>query len=312
MNEFDNDLVSIILPVYNGEKFIEETLLSVLAQTYKNLEIIIVDDGSTDGTAKILKQLSTDQRVQYHFKQNGGLSSARNTGITLARGSYLAFIDADDIWMRDKIEEQLRVMRMGKWGIVYCDNEFIDEKGFPLQGQSLFRLQPEISGFVSEKLIDANLVCGSGSGVLIPSFVFQDVGVFDPELPTCEDWDMWLRISEKYPISFVYKVLVKIRIHSKQMQSSGDGMFLGRAALWSKHYFLSKENPIFLNKLEWLFKRSLTLRRYHLLRAHSNSYLQSMVKLPRFQSLFFWIKAFLTSSFHGVYRKVRKIFYGDK
>lgn len=124
--------VSIIVPVYNAEKYIEETVASVKAQTYKNWELLLVEDGSTDNTAQVMADMlkkEPDERIQILSKENGGAARARNYGLSHATGRYIAYIDADDLWSSDKLEKQLAFMEEKKAAFCFTGYEFADENG---------------------------------------------------------------------------------------------------------------------------------------------------------------------------------------
>src|SRR5574341_1935425 len=122
--------VSAIIPVYNGEKYIEDAIRSVLTQTFSDLELIIVDDGSTDKTGEICKGFLSDSRVKYIYQENQGVSSARNTGIKRSNGEYVAFLDADDYWLPDKTEEQIKFLKIHKeFGMVHCGIYLLNARG---------------------------------------------------------------------------------------------------------------------------------------------------------------------------------------
>lgn len=129
--EFVKDLVSVITPVYNAERFLENTLKSVVDQTYKNIEIVLVDDCSKDKSAKIIERfMSEDIQIIYHLQDmNRGAGAARNKALELARGQYVAFLDSDDVWMSQKIEQQIALMKEKKTGFSYAAIEMIDENG---------------------------------------------------------------------------------------------------------------------------------------------------------------------------------------
>lgn len=307
--KIDGPLVTVVVPVYNGEKYLADTLRSVLEQSYNTLEIIIINDGSTDKTESIIKTFcQKDPRIRYFYQSNSGLSSARNTGIKMASGRLISFIDADDLWMKDKLGKQVALIENNKIeediGIVYCDNIFINESGEQIHDPDLFRLRPEIQGFVYEKLILANLVCGSGSAVLLPKKIFDSVGNFDALLPTCEDWDMWLRIAKKYQLKYVYEPLVKIRVHHGQMQSSSDRMFYGRIALLSKHLNIEPTESRFINELKSILKKSLTTNRLRLIRKSTNPYIRDMLAKAPFSSNIFLIKCLINSYIGAIPRKM--------
>jgi glycosyltransferase involved in cell wall biosynthesis len=191
-------MVSVIITTYNRRTFLRAAVLSVLVQDYKDKEIIVVDDGSTDGSLKELEGLP----VQYIWKKNGGISSARNKGIEVARGDYIAFLDVDDLWKKKKLSSQMAVMRDEGYEISYTDEIWI-RNGKHLNQKSIHK---KYSGFIFEKCLPLCII--SPSSVLMKRSVFDVVGLFDENMVVCEDYDMWLRITARYPVLFVGKPLI--------------------------------------------------------------------------------------------------------
>ncbi|SEK28255.1 glycosyltransferase family 2 protein [Nitrosovibrio tenuis] len=213
--------VSVIIPTYNCESYIVETLESILDQTFKNIEIIVVDDGSTDRTCQIVS--SYGALVRLVTQSNSGVCAARNRGIREAAGRYLCLMDHDDYWFPDKLALQLEEMDAHpEVGLVY--STFIwwwpDADGtFPDPGS--YRVQPypagideEFSGWIYHLLLLDCWVLTSSA--LIRAEVFDKCGVFDESLPYSEDWDLWLRISREYPFIKVKKPLTLYRQHPRQ------------------------------------------------------------------------------------------------
>ena len=180
--------VSVIIPAYNKADFTVLAIRSVLNQTYKNIECIVVDDGSTDDTYD--KIFPYDAQIKYIYQFNKGASSARNRGIIHASGDYIAFLDCDDMYLQSKIEFSVNYMNSRKIGMVYND-AFLIDKNNKLIG--LYRPK-------KVNLLFHNSICNS---VMIRKEVFKKVGLFDEELFTCADWDMWLRIEEHYRIGHI-------------------------------------------------------------------------------------------------------------
>jgi len=151
------DEIDVVIPVYNGEPYINEAIDSVLQQTFKPRRIIVVDDGSTDGTPKLLESYQTlYPTVKYVRKSNAGLSSARNVGILSSDSRYVAFLDADDVWHPTKLEKQLHVFRnksFGNLGFIYCDYSNIDSLGAPLVNFPCFEMDFSVKGNVFQKLL---------------------------------------------------------------------------------------------------------------------------------------------------------------
>ncbi|MCX7858188.1 MAG: glycosyltransferase [Deltaproteobacteria bacterium] len=191
-------MVSAIITTYNRRRFIKEAIESVLNQDYRVEEIIVIDDGSDDGTEYEVKKYP----VKYVWKENGGISSARNLGIKVSRGSYIAFLDVDDLWMKKKISTQLAMMEKLGYDISYTDEIWI-KNGKRINQKERHK---KYSGFIYERCLPLCII--SPSSVLIKRRVFEEVGFFDESLPVCEDYDMWLRIASKLPILFVEKPLI--------------------------------------------------------------------------------------------------------
>lgn len=201
--------VSVVIPTYNHARFIREAIDSVLAQTYPVLEIIVVDDGSTDDTKDILFPYLN--KIRYIYQSNMRMSAARNAGIRAARGNIIAFLDSDDIWCREKLEEQIQLFeKYPAAGLISCDAEQIDEHGNTVGKIELSfdRLRKADMN----KIVLSNIVPGGGSSALVKMECFDVVGNFDQSLcATAEDWEMWIRIAMKYEIYFVQKPLTRIR-----------------------------------------------------------------------------------------------------
>ncbi|NEP19650.1 MAG: glycosyltransferase [Leptolyngbya sp. SIO4C1] len=199
-------LVSVVIPVFNGEQTIEETVRSVLGQTYRHLEVIVINDGSTDQTKAILERFQ-DQRLQVVSYSNAGLSASRNRGIDRAAGDYISFIDADDVWTADKIAAQLAALRHHpSAAIAYSWTDYIDEHSQFLQAGTHI----SASGKVLDKLLTINFI-ESGSNVLIRRDALRAVGYFDETLKAAEDWDMWLRLAKAYEFIAVPSPQVRYR-----------------------------------------------------------------------------------------------------
>lgn len=256
--------IDIIIPLYNGEAFIGAALKSVLNQTLLPAKIIVVDDGSTDNGAKLVKEFIAQSLVEILFipKINNGVSSARNTGIKASTSDYIAFLDADDIWVPEKLSEQIAIFNttcFNKVGLVYCKYNLINTDGSPNTTDYIVPLDKKIKGSVFKKLLEGNKILSSGSGVLIKRSVFDTVGVFDETLIHGEDWDMWLRIAEQYDVDYSDKVLVHIRRHDNNITHDPQNVFLGELAFinhWAKRLGSPNHIPRY-----WIDKISFTILR---------------------------------------------------
>ena len=220
-------MVSIVIPVYNGERYVGATLASTLDQTYEDLEVIVVNDGSTDRSLDICRQF-TDPRIRYVEQANAGLAAARNSGVRHARGEYLGFIDADDLWLPQKVARHLeRLEADPDLGLSYSFSSFIDEAG-----EDLGIFQNE--GTDPTTFLDCYIrnVIGNGSNAMIRREVFSGrasdpeafppVHSFDPELRRAEDFELWSRItySTRWKAACIPEALVKYRINPSGLTSN--------------------------------------------------------------------------------------------
>jgi len=208
-------LVSVVVPAYNAEAFIATTLISAAYQTYERLEIVVVDDGSTDRTAEVVREFAVhDPRVKLLQQANAGVAAARNHGIRMAQGSLIAPLDADDLWERTKIERQVACFRGSddRLALVYSWSHSIDDEGRIMRWKAN---RPEAQGRVFHQLIEANLI-GNGSTPLMRKDRVLEVGGYDPELRAreaqgCEDWKLYLSLAERYDFAVVPACLVGYR-----------------------------------------------------------------------------------------------------
>jgi len=195
-------LVSVIIPTYNRYQFIGLAIDSVLKQSYTDIEIIIVDDGSSDGTNRLIRH-AFGAGVRYIHQSNRGVSAARNTGIAAARGEYIAFLDSDDWWRLDKIAQQLNVLQQSPQYQVCYTNEKWFMNGQPINQH---KHHQKFSGWVFEKALPLCLI--SPSSALMHRSVLERIGGFNEILPVCEDYDLWLRLTALYPVIFLDQPLV--------------------------------------------------------------------------------------------------------
>lgn len=220
-------LVSIIIPAYNSQAFIGQTIESVINQSYPDWELLVIDDGSIDGTAAIVKSYLADSRVKYRFQANQERAAARNHGIRHACGKYIAFLDADDLWLPDKLRLQIEYLNQHpEVGLCFTHYGLINRQGLPL-GRQAIHFVPGQNQFYS--LLKGNFI--SNSTVITPRPVLDKVGLFDETLPAfgCEDWDMWLRIARLYPIHLIDQLLALYRLHEsntslEQIRQSAEGV----------------------------------------------------------------------------------------
>ena len=192
--------ISVVIPTYNREEVLQRALASVYAQTYKPKEVIIIDDGSTDKTSQILK-LFPD--AKYYFQKNAGVSSARNSGIKKASYEWIAFLDSDDEWHRDKLQEHLELhLNKPKLLMSYTDEKWIRDAKEVKVAKKYAKVDKDIfSSSLSHCII-------APSSALMHKSIFDSVGLFDETLEVCEDYDIWLRVLLKHQIGLVNKKLI--------------------------------------------------------------------------------------------------------
>lgn len=225
--------VSVIVTTFNQAPYIGDALSSVLAQTHKPFEVIVVDDGSTDETPNRIAPYH--DRVRYIHQANQGVAASRNTGIRAATGDLLAFLDGDDLWDPEKLEIQVRVQKENSAsGIIVTDGVSFDEAG--VRAQSLFRhvhaafegSWPSITTQCYWNMIRRNLI-STCTQIMIPAAVLRDVGLSDTRFKIGSDYDLYLRIAARYPITFVAKPLMRWRF----LSSSASGPAQLRYLNWS-------------------------------------------------------------------------------
>ncbi len=200
--------VSVIIPAYNAMTYFPKTIESVLQQTFTDFEVIIVNDGSSDGIEEWVNTI-TDNRVKLISQKNQGAATARNTGIAHAKGEYIAFLDSDDLWEPSKLEKQVYCLENNPdIGLVYAWISSIDANG-----NSRGKIYANhIEGNVWEKLIEENIV-RSCSAAMLRRECFEKLGVFDTNLKFAEDWEMWIRIATSYSFAVIKEPLVCYRHH---------------------------------------------------------------------------------------------------
>lgn len=206
--------ISVIIPTYNRGWIIKEAIDSVLTQNYSDFELIVVDDGSTDDTQNILAEYKS--RIRILQQDNKGVSAARNYGIDKARGDYLAFLDSDDIWLQNKITTQVNFFKQDPDSLICQTQEIWIRNGKRVNPKKYHK---KYSGMIFEKTLPRCLV--SPSAVMIKKSLIEEVGCFDETLPACEDYDLWLRISYRYPVHLIPKALIiKRGGHSDQLSAN--------------------------------------------------------------------------------------------
>ena len=201
--------VSVIIPTYNYARFIEQAIESVLAQTHPNIEIIVVDDGSTDHTEEVLAKFG--DKIKSIKQQNKGVGAARNNGVKVSDGAFVAFLDADDIWLPNKIERQLQVFQNDEEvGLVS-----VGMREFDKEGKTISLYLDGKNGWCAEKLLVLSPMNVSGSAITLRRNAFERVGGFDEmkELHPSEDWEFCYRVAREFKFHFIPELLVDYRNH---------------------------------------------------------------------------------------------------
>jgi glycosyltransferase involved in cell wall biosynthesis len=214
------ELVSIIVTCYNKEKFIAQTIESVLNQTYTNFELIIIDDGSVDNSRAIIEQFA-DKRIKFISQNNCGETQARNAGIKFATGSWLAFLDGDDVWLPTKLQEQLNYIQINNLDMCFCDYATIDEIGELNMSFSKVSFPNFTYNSLRKKILAGNVVLGSASSVIVKNDIIKKIGFFDPDIKWGGDWEYWIRIvfcTDR--VGFLNKELTLLRFGITQVQST--------------------------------------------------------------------------------------------
>jgi glycosyltransferase involved in cell wall biosynthesis len=224
-----NPLVSVVIPTHNRPDHLAKAIASVLSQTYPSIEVIVVDDGSSQCTADMLRARFPQNILWLRHESPQGAGQARNTGLLHARGEFVAFLDDDDRWQQRKIERQVNVFQRGKdsLGLVGCGYSYEVEN--TLQKERI----PRLPAVPYDRFLRGNWL-GSTSLPLIRRASIEKVGGFDPQLPSCQDWDLWLRLSREFEVAMAHESLVVRKVHSGQMTADIERKIAGRSILLGK------------------------------------------------------------------------------
>ena len=210
-----NPLVSVIVPTYNRASVLMEAVESVLAQTYPHLELLVVDDGSTDDTLERLQKIR-DERLRVIRATHHGAAAARNKGLSEAKGELIGFCDSDDLWVPEKLAWQVNYLEEHREiGLVYGD--VMSFRGEDVETPSYFKERPPLQGGVFLELLQKNFI--PNVSVLVRKNCLDQVGYFNEDLKTSEDYELWLRFCARFQVGFVSRVLVKVRRHAGNITS---------------------------------------------------------------------------------------------
>lgn len=237
MPRSDDRLVSVVIPNFNHARYVGDAILSVLAQTYRDYEILVVDDGSTDDSHAVIAQFG--DRVRFICQPNAGLSAARNTGIRAAAGAYIGVLDADDLYEPEYLEALVAMLRRQPGaGGVHCGYRFVDHENQPLPQVEARAVEPD---GLYRALLDGNFLVPES--VLLRRTVYDDVGLFDEALRACEDWDVWLRAASRFHILRSPRILTRHRVLPGSMSTDPQRMLANRLAVLAKHVGAEPVSP---------------------------------------------------------------------
>jgi glycosyltransferase involved in cell wall biosynthesis len=244
-------LVSIIMPAYNAEKTIKESIQSVLDQTYKEWELLIVNDGSTDRTEPVVESYK-DERIKLISQKNGGVSNARNNALRQAQGEYISFLDSDDLWIKTKLELQLEYLEKNNLKFVYTKSySFIGDSSDIKKAFTFVNL-----GFKdSEEILIYNFI--PILTVLFHKSILKDVGYFDESLQGTEDWDYWIQVLQKYKVGHMEDYLSKYRIINTGLSKNFEKHFIQEEKVFEKNRRLYND-LIYKNRI-WFSNKKLAI-----------------------------------------------------
>ena len=248
MNEKHKELVSIIIPCYNSGLFIADAINSVLNQTYKHIEIIVINDGSTDNSEEIIKFFS--KNIIYISQENQGVSIARNNGYNISKGEYLCFMDADDWFYSNNIFDKMEYLKKNNGvSVVHSIVDITDDK---LNSTSEYLVGMEGEN-LTQALLDFKLPLPCPSNIMMKKSVLEKVGLFDINLSTSADFDLWFRVCQNFKIGRISKLGIKYRQHSTNMFSNKDLYKQDMIYVYRKNFSLEYKWNYFLRQINYFF-----------------------------------------------------------
>jgi len=306
-------MVSVIIPAYNAEHCIRRAIDSILAQSYEDFEVVVVDDGSTDGTAEVVKQYG--EKVKYIYQENAGVSVARNTGVAAAKGQWVAFLDADDEWLPDKLKRQMELLARNSL-LRWCATNFAQTDGTRSSPRiGVESLKEALSGrdYIENFFVEAGKGrCHIGAPTVVAQKrLFEQFGGFEAGRVNVEDLDMWLRIAHRYPsVGFIAEPLVIVHLDvenpdfDKRRLSSKRG--INERAVMNRHLELARE----LGTISVFRPLAVRILRRTLLAAIYNGYkADARETVGQLRELFGWhwrLGTYLLTVFPGVTSAVLK------
>ena len=295
--------VSIVIPTYNSEKFIDRTIKSVLNQTFQNFELIIVDDCSVDNTRKMIREFQKqDDRIKLIAleKNSGAPAHPKNVGIKNAKGEYIAFLDHDDEWLPEKLERQIELFKNSlkkNLGFVGCNIMRIDLDN---RKSSLYKISKTKNG-LGDILKDCFVF--TSSSVVVARGIFKDVGFFDENFKTSDDWDMWIRIIKAgYAFDFVPNFLLRYYVHRDSIGGSATYLVRNRDLI----ILMSKYKNLYKKYIHAYDEQLRRIGHFYLLadrRTEARSYIKEAIKQDPFRFKAY-VNLFLSFCSFNFYKKV--------
>ncbi|AFY99667.1 glycosyltransferase family 2 protein [Calothrix sp. PCC 6303] len=223
--------VSVVIPAYNAMAYLPQTIDSVLNQTFTDFEILVIDNSSSDNIIEWVSQIK-DSRITLITHENRGATNSRNIGILRAKGEYIAFLDADDLWEKTKLEKQVSCLEQNpSVGLVYTWTDLIDSTGKLLK----LSIKHQEEGYIWEKVVIQDVV-GNGSCAMVRASCFQEVGLFDSNVGIADDFDMWIRIAAVYEFAVVKECLVLYRQHQNNSSKNRQKIIETHAQIIEKSF----------------------------------------------------------------------------
>lgn len=238
-------MISVVITAYNYGKYISVAIESALSQTYTDIEVIVIDDGSTDNTPTVMEQYASDARIRYIRQANQGQPKAKNRGVAESAGEFVAFLDADDIWMPNKLARQLTLFSDPEVGVVYTRRLWMDQHGAIIPGNERTLRRGNILNHI---FVD-NFICFSSS--IVRKHLLLDAGGFDENLPMGIDYDLWIRLAARCHFDFVDEPLVKYRTGHANLSKNITRRYECAQAIMNK----ALSDPLIREKFTWWVPR---------------------------------------------------------
>jgi glycosyltransferase involved in cell wall biosynthesis len=269
--------LTVVIPTRDRAALLRDSLRSVLAQRDVGLEVIVVDDGSTDGTPALLTHQRDGRVVVVRHDAARGVAAARNAGVERARGEWIAFLDDDDLWAPDKCRAQLDALACGDAAAWSCTGTLVVDASRAIRGA----FHAPAAEALHTHLLTYNIVPGGGSGVVARTSTVRAVGAFDPSLRVLADWDLWIRLAQVGPLVAVDEPLLAYTLHESNMCSGDDGVLAELDAVAAKHAATCAVAGVELDKERWLDWVGFNMRRARRGGAAARIYLGQGVRLRR-------------------------------